>query len=84
MSGKSVWVRDCGREVEVHHGGERIAVHSQAPHRHGIVTRAEHHRGIPLGARVKTKILIRIQDTALVVEIRSLAACESAALGGGR
>jgi hypothetical protein len=82
--GRSVWVRDCGRDVEVHFGRDRIAVHSQASRKHMVVTQAEHHQGIPLGARAETKILIRIQDTAPVVEIRPLAAYESVALGGGR
>ena len=48
------------------------------------MTQPEHHRGIPLGAREERKILIRIQDTAPVVEIRSLAAYESIAMGGER
>jgi len=82
--GRSVWVRDCGREVEVHFGRDRIAVHSQASRKHMVLTQAEHHQGIPLGARAETKILIRIQDTAPVVEIRPLAAYESVAVGGGR
>jgi transposase len=82
-AGRSVWVRECGREVEVHYGRERIARHGRAA-RHVVVTQAEHHRGIPLGARNERKILIRIQDTAPVVEIRPLAAYESAAVGGGR
>jgi transposase len=83
-AGRSVWVRECGRNVEVHYGRERIAVHNQSPRRHMVVTQAEHHRGIPLGARQERKILIRIQDTAPVVEIRPLAAYESVAAGGGR
>jgi len=81
-AGRSVWVRERGREVEVHYGRERIAIHSQAPRKHVVVTQADHHRGIPLGARHERKILIRIQDTAPVVEIRPLAAYESAAIGG--
>ena len=83
-AGRSVWVRECGREVELHYGRERIAIHSQAPRKHSVVTRLEHHRGIPLGARQERKILVRIQDTAPVVEIRPLAAYESAAIGGAR
>jgi transposase len=83
-AGRSVWVRECGREVEVHYGRERIAIHSQAPHKHVVVTQADHHRGIPLGGRHERKILVRIQDTAPVVEIRPLAAYESAAMGGAR
>jgi transposase len=83
-AGRSVWVRECGRDVEVQYGRERIAVHSQAQRKHAVVTQTEHHRGIPLGARQERKILIRIQDTAPVVEIRPLAAYESVAMGGGR
>jgi len=83
-AGRSVWVRECGRDVEVQYGRERIAVHSQAQRKHAVVTQTEHHRGIPLGARQEWKILIRIQDTAPVVEIRPLAAYESVAVGGGR
>jgi hypothetical protein len=49
-----------------------------------VVTQPEHHRGIPLGAREERKILIRLQDKAPVVKIRSLAAYESAAMGGER
>lgn len=77
-------MRERGREVEVHYGCERIAVHGQAPRRHAIITDPEHHRGIPLGARQERKTLIHIQDTAPVVEIRPLAAYESAAIGGAR
>ncbi|HVP42931.1 MAG TPA: IS21 family transposase [Terriglobales bacterium] len=83
-AGKQVWVRERGSDVEVLYGQERIAVHGQARHRHAVVTQAEHHRGIPLGARHERKTLIHIQDTAPVVEIRPLAAYESAAAGGGR
>jgi len=83
-AGRSVWVRECGRDVEVQYGRERIAVHSQAAGKHAVVTQPEHHRGIPLGARPERKILIRIQDTAPVVEARPLAAYESVAVGGGR
>ena len=84
FAGKQVWVRERGCDVEVHYGVERIAIHGQAPSRHAVVTQPEHHRGIPLGARQERKILVRIQDTAPVVEIRPLAAYESAAMGGAR
>jgi hypothetical protein len=39
-----------------------------------MVTLAEHARGIPRAARHEDEILIRIEDTVPVVEIRSLAA----------
>ena len=83
-AGRSVWVRERGSNVEVHYGCERIAAHSQARHKYLVVTQPEHHRGIPLGARQEHKILVHIRDTAPVVEIRPLAAYESAAIGGGR
>ncbi len=83
-AGKHVWVRERGREVGVHYAPERIEVHSQAPHRHARVAQAEHHRSIPLGSRTERKILIHLQDTAPTVEIRPLAAYESAAAGGAR
>ena len=83
-AGKQVWVRERGGDVEVLYGRERIAVHGQARHKHAVMTQAEHHRGIPLGARRVGKTLIHIQDTAPVVEIRPLAAYESATAGGGR
>jgi transposase len=83
-AGKQVWVHQRGDAVEVHYGRDRIAAHGQARHKHLVVTQPEHHRGIPLGARQQHKILVHIQDTAPVVEIRPLAAYESAAMGGGR
>jgi hypothetical protein len=83
-AGREVWVRERSQAVEVHYGQERIAIHPQATRRHVVVTQPEHHRGIPLGAREERKILIRIQDMAPVVEIRSLAAYESIAMGGER
>jgi transposase len=82
-AGRSVWVRERGQDLEVHVGSEKIAVHNQALQAHRVVTQAEHHRGIPLGSRPEAKILIHIHDMAPVVEIRPLAAYESAAAGGG-
>jgi len=83
-AGKQVWVRERGRTVEVLYGHERIAIHGQAARKHAVITEPEHHRGIPLGVRQERKTLIHIQDTAPVVEIRPLAAYESAAIGGAR
>jgi transposase len=83
-AGKQVWVRERDGDIEVHYGPERIAVHRQASHRHAVVTQTEHHGGIPLGVRSERKILVHLQDTAPVVEIRPLAAYESAAAGGAR
>jgi hypothetical protein len=47
--GQEVWVRPQGVDVEVHHGGQRVAVHSRAERRHQIITYPPHHEGIPLG-----------------------------------
>jgi transposase len=83
-AGKQVWVRERNGDIEVHYGPERIAIHRQASYRHAVVTQIEHHCGIPLGVRSERKILVHLQDTAPVVEIRPLAAYESAAAGGAR
>ena len=82
-AGREVWVRERDRDVEVHCGSERIAVHGRAERKHLVVTKADHHRGIPLSARRPYKTLIQIRETAPAVEIRPLAAYESA-VGGGR
>ena len=83
--GKEVWVRERGADVEVHCGGQRIAVHSRAERRHQVVTHAPHHAGIPLGGnKVGGKILVEMRETAPSVEVRPLAAYESLALGGAR
>lgn len=83
-AGKEVWVRELGSQVEVHYGGQQIAVHAQAPRKHLIMRNAEHHEGIPLGARQERKTLVHLRQTAPVVEIRPLAAYESVAAGGAR
>jgi transposase len=83
-AGRSVWVRERGDDLEVHYGRDRIASHGQARHKHLVVTQAEHHHGIPLGARQDRKILIHLRNTAPEVEVRPLAVYESAAMGGGR
>lgn len=82
--GKEVWVLEAGCDVEVRHGGERIAMHGQAERRHQVVTREEHHQGIPLGAKSSGKTLIHIRQGAPVVEVRSLQAYESVAMGGAQ
>jgi len=83
-AGQSVWVREQGQKVEILSGQKPIAVHQKASQRHAIVTRPEHHAGIPLGAVQSQKIQIQIRETAPAVEERPLAAYESAAAGGGR
>lgn len=81
-AGQPVWVRDREGQVEVHYGGQRIAVHSQVSGKHHIVTVSEHHQSIPLAAHPHSKkILIHLRQTAPVVETRPLAAYESAAGG---
>jgi hypothetical protein len=80
-AGQPVWVRDRAGQVEVHYGGQRVAVHSRVFGKHHIVRLPEHHQGIPLGSPSSSKILIHVRQTAPVVEIRSLAAYESAAGG---
>ena len=83
-AGKEVWVHDDGGRVAVQYGSERIAVHESAGRKHSVITQAEHHREIPLGARKNGgKILIEVRQSAPVVEIRPLAAYEAVA-GGAR
>jgi hypothetical protein len=80
-----VWVREQGNSVEVHYGGERIAVHQRATSRHQVITEHVHHQAIPLGAtHGGDKILIRLRETAPTVEARPLEAYESVAMGGAR
>jgi transposase len=83
-AGREVWVRDRSGEVDILYGSERIAVHARAQRQHAVVTRAEHHHGIPLGGARSAKIVVHIRETAPMVEIRPLAAYESVAAGGGR
>lgn len=52
-AGKEVWVHESGGAVEVRYGAELVAVHTQAIGRHQVITRREHHEGIPLGAPLK-------------------------------
>ena len=48
-AGSPVWVRARENQIEVHYGGEKIAVHPRASGKHQIITVPEHHYGIPLG-----------------------------------
>lgn len=82
-AGESVWVRGDGLEVEVRYGPEKIAIHQKALHRHAVITRPEHHDGIPLGEAPHGKTQVEIHESAPMVEVRPLAAYESAAAGGG-
>lgn len=81
-AGKEVWVRAQASDVEVRYGGSAIAHHTAARRKHMVVRATEHHEGIPLGARQERKTLVHIRQTAPVVEVRPLAAYESAAAGG--
>jgi transposase len=83
--GKEVWVREQTGQVEVHCGGERIAVHRLAARKHQVITEGAHHQGIPLSAdRGGGKILIHMREMAPAVESRPLAVYESLAMGGAR
>lgn len=81
-AGKEVWVQDRGTSIDVHYGGERIAEHTPAVRQHQLVTRDEHHHGIPLGNKQSGKTLIHIEQSAPLVEQRPLAAYESLSAGG--
>jgi hypothetical protein len=84
-AGKQVWVRDCENDIEIRYGAERIARHTRAFRKHLIVTQAQHHEGIPLDTRrAGNKTVIHMREAAPVVEIRPLAAYESAVTGGER
>ena len=52
---------------------------AQAVRRHQVITQRDHHEDIPLGNKSTGKTLIHIQQSAPVVERRSLAAYESLA-----
>jgi transposase len=84
-AGKEVWVREQGVEVEVHYGGERIAIHQHAIRKHEVITQRAHHHGIPLSATPSGgKILVHMREMAPSVEARPLAAYESVAMGGAQ
>ena len=83
-AGAEVWVRQQGPDVEVRYGAELIARHAPALNRHQVITRGEHHQGIPLGTPPTGKTLIHIQQSAPIVEQRPLEAYESLAIGGAR
>jgi len=84
-AGKEVWVRQQSGKVEVHYGGQRIAVHEPAAQRHQVITHRPHHEGIPLGGeRASGKTLIQMRETAPEVEVRPLATYENLAMGGAQ
>ncbi len=83
-AGAEVWVRQQGPDVEVRYGAELIARHAPALNRHQVITRGEHHQGIPLGTPPTGKTLIHIQQSPPIVEQRPLEAYESLAIGGAR
>jgi hypothetical protein len=84
FAGKEVWVCQQSCDVEIRHGAELIARHAPAATRHQIVTRSEHHAGIPLGNKPTAKTLVHLQQGAPKVEHRPLEAYESLALGGAQ
>jgi transposase len=83
-AGAEVRVRERAGRLEVFRGPEKIAVHELAGGRHQTVRLNDHHADIPLafagppGGRGR----IHIQVGAPEVQVRSLAAYESAAAGG--
>jgi transposase len=84
-AGKEVWVRpQQDGTVEVRYGGQRIAQHLEAEGKHQVMRQHDHHAGIPFGSRQPAKTLIHLRETAPTVEIRSLAAYESVAMGGAQ
>ena len=84
-AGAQVSLRELAGKLEVWRGPEQIAVHELVRGRHQIVRRKEHHADIPLNvARRPGKGRIHIQVGAPQVEVRPLAAYESAAAGGAR
>jgi hypothetical protein len=76
----------CHNEVvEIYAGQERIAVHARLAGQHRTAAQAEHHAGIPLGLlRPAGKTQVRIRPLGPEVEVRSLAAYDGVAAGGGR
>jgi transposase len=84
-AGRQVWVRNSNNHVEIRYGAQRIACHMLALRKHVVITQPDHHQGIPLATRRSdSKTLVHLRQTAPVVEIRPLAAYESAAAGGVR
>jgi hypothetical protein len=84
-AGKEVWVRpQQDGTVEVRYGGQRIAQHLAAEGKHQVMRQHDHHAGIPFGSRQPAKTLIHLRETAPTVEVRSLAAYESVAMGGAQ
>jgi transposase len=84
-AGRQVWVRNRNDDVEIRCGAQCIATHMHAPRKHVIVTQHEHHKGIPLNVRAPDgKTLVHLQQSAPAVEIRPLAAYESAVAGDRR
>lgn len=83
-AGRQVWIQPRENTFEVRYAGERIAHHQLAETKHAVVTIAEHHRGIPLGASERQgKILVHIESCAPQVEVRPLSAYDACAAGGG-
>lgn len=67
--------------VEIRCEDQCIARHTPAPHKHSVISIADHHAGIPMGSTRQGKTLVYLCEAAPVVEVRSLAAYESIAGG---
>lgn len=84
-AGAQVSLRERAGQLEIWRGPEQIAVHQLVSGRHQIVRQKQHHADIPLNAAQRRgKGRIQIQVGAPQVEVRPLAAYESAAAGGVR
>ncbi len=83
-AGAEVRLRERAGRLEVFRGPEKIAVHELASGRHQTVRLNDHHADIPLAFAGPPggKGRIHIAVGAPEVEVRSLAAYESAAAGG--
>lgn len=83
-AGAEVSLRELAGKLEVWRGPEQIAVHELVDGRHQVVRQNQHHADIPLNVakRPGGKTRIHIQTSAPQVEVRDLAAYESAATGG--
>jgi transposase len=84
-AGAQVSLREGAGKLEIWRGPEKIAVHELVNGRHQIVRQKQHHADIPLNVSQRPgKGRIHIQVGAPQVEVRPLAAYESAAAGGVR
>lgn len=83
VAGQEVLIQEGDGQLQVHRGGERLAVHLLCvAGSHQCVIVAQHHEGIPLGASLRSgKAKIHVDESARrlpVVEVRSLDVYEEA------